>query len=188
LLQAFKAMPASSTSAFLDWVGEATGTGRYTDDAAADTWMSWDMVREMRDAGMIIGGHTVTHPVMARLGPERQWEEISVCGSRLAAELGEPMRYFSYPVGSGNSFDDHTRASLRRAGVQYAFSYYGGMTEFARWDDLDIRRISVESDMDSHWVRATTTLPGFFGPPRLPSPGGSRTAGQAPVSSQAVRP
>lgn len=187
LLQAFKAMPAASTPGFLDWIGEATGTGRYTADAAEDTWMSWDMVREMRDAGMVIGGHTVTHPVMARLSPERQWEEISVCGSRLAAELGEPMRYFSYPVGSGDSFDDHTRASLRQAGVQYAFSYYGGMTGFDEWDDLDIRRISVESDMDRHFVRASVTLPGVFGPPRRPPPVGRGATGRAVVSSQAVR-
>ncbi len=185
LLQAFKAMPAASTSEFLDFVGEATGTGRHTADAAAGTWMTWDMVREMRHAGMVIGGHTVTHPVMARLTPERQWEEISVCGSRLEAELGEPMCYFSYPVGAVDSFDDHSRASLGRAGVHYAFSYYGGTTGFTQWDDFDIRRISVESDMDRHWVRATATLPGVFGPPRLPIPGGG-PSGQAVASSQAV--
>ncbi|MEW5983878.1 MAG: polysaccharide deacetylase family protein [Acidobacteriota bacterium] len=165
LLRAYKSMPATSTDAFLEFLGEATGSGRCESGQAAGTWMSWDMVREMHAAGMVIGGHTVTHPVLARLTRERQWEEISTCARRLTEELGEPMRYFSYPVGSRSSFDDDTRACLRRAEVRQAFSYYGGTTTFERWDDFNLCRIGVERDMDGDWVRATVTLPGVFGRP-----------------------
>jgi peptidoglycan/xylan/chitin deacetylase (PgdA/CDA1 family) len=161
-LRVYKALPADATSGYLDFLGDATGSGRHPGALDTRTWMSWDMVRQMRAAGMAIGGHTVSHPVLARLSPECQWQEISQCGERYLAELGEPMRWFSYPVGQRDSFNDATRDCLRRAGVSYAFSYYGGRRSFDDWDDLDIRRLPVESDMDVDWVRAAVVLPGVF--------------------------
>jgi peptidoglycan/xylan/chitin deacetylase (PgdA/CDA1 family) len=127
--------------------------------------MTWPMLREMRDGGMVVGGHTVTHPILAQLLPERQSEEISGCGRRLAEELGEPMRYFSYPVGKRNTFNSHTRECLQRAAVQYAFSYYGGIRTFGEWDDHDVRRIPLESYLTPGSFRAIVTLPRFFARP-----------------------
>ena len=163
LLRTFKALPTDSTGAYLGFLGNATGAGRYDGRRDGRMWMSWDMIRDMRAAGIVIGGHTVNHPVLAQLPPELQWEEISECGRRFSEELGEPMSYFSYPVGERFSFNDITRACLQRAGVRYAFSYYGGFRSFERWDDFDIRRIGVESFMSPDWVRAAVTLPGVFG-------------------------
>jgi len=163
LLQAYKAMPADDTRAFLDQIAEATGSGRFQASCERGCWMTWDMIREMKAAGMVIGGHTATHPVLSRLPASRQCEEIAVCGRRLAEELGEPMSCFSYPVGERSAFTDDTRACLRSAGVRYAFSYYGGIRTFDDWDDLDIRRIAVESCMNTHWVCAALMLPGVFG-------------------------
>jgi peptidoglycan/xylan/chitin deacetylase (PgdA/CDA1 family) len=125
--------------------------------------MTWDMVREMRAGGMGFGGHTVTHPILARCPPDRQCAEIAGCGRRLAEELGEPMRTFSYPVGNRRAFDDATRAGLRAAGVEYAFSYYGGYRRFADTDNYDIRRLAVDTDLTRDQFRAMVTLPQVFG-------------------------
>jgi peptidoglycan/xylan/chitin deacetylase (PgdA/CDA1 family) len=163
LLRTYKAMPADSTGAYLAFLADATGSGRYEPAPGARLWMSWDMLRDMRAAGMVIGGHTVSHPVLSRLPPEGQCAKISGCGRRLAEELGERMEYFSYPDGQRDSFDGGTRTCLAEAGVRYAFSYYGGVRGFADWDDLDVRRIAVERYMDPDWVRASVTLPGVFG-------------------------
>jgi peptidoglycan/xylan/chitin deacetylase (PgdA/CDA1 family) len=112
---------------------------------------------------MSIGGHTINHPILAQMLPEQQWQEISGCGERFKEELGEPMLYFSYPVGGLGSFNDDTRACLEKAGVRYAFSYYGGFRRFDEWDKYDIRRIAVESYIGTDWFRAIVTLPQFFG-------------------------
>ena len=162
LLGVYKAMPTESGEAFLDFLGEATGCGRYDSPDFGKSWMTWEMLREMRSAGMFVGGHTVNHPVLSHLPMERQWDEISGCALRLSQELGEPMRYFSYPVGSRMSFNSDTRACLKRVGVEYAFSYYGGLCRFQEWDDLDVRRNAVATGMSSHWVRALVTLPGLY--------------------------
>jgi peptidoglycan/xylan/chitin deacetylase (PgdA/CDA1 family) len=155
-------MPAESTGGYLDAVGAATGTGRHGDAGAADLWMTWDMVRELRAAGMAVGGHTVHHPILARLPREAQREEVAGCGRRLAEELGEPMRYFSYPVGGPDAFDADTRDCLREAGVRFAFSYYGGFRAFDDWDDYDVRRVAVESYTTLDWFKALVALPRIF--------------------------
>ena len=162
-LRAFKSMPAAEHAEYLESLAGATGSGRCPAGPEAGLWMTWEMLREMRSAGMTIGGHTATHPVLARLPQPAQREEIAACGRRLAEELGEPMRYFSYPVGGPDAFDDGTRACLREAGVQYAFSYYGGYRTFDDWDDLDVRRIAIERESGAGTVRAIATLPWLFG-------------------------
>lgn len=162
ILRAFKAMPSRSTEPFVDDLAAAAGTGRFTAGDAPLVWLTWPMLREMRDAGMTIGGHTVTHPVLSQMSASQQWEEIDTCGKRLAAELGEPMRYFSYPVGGRDSFNQDTRDCLRRAGVRYAFSYYGGLCRFSHQDDFDIPRTIIEPYVDGSWFRSIVSLPRYF--------------------------
>jgi peptidoglycan/xylan/chitin deacetylase (PgdA/CDA1 family) len=163
LLRAYKRTPAASTGDYLRAVREATGTAGCDPKVADDLWMTWDMIREMRTAGMTIGGHTVHHQILALMPRQGQREEIAGCARRLADELGEPMRYFSYPVGGPGAFNADTRACLREQGVHLAFSYYGGFRRFDDWDEFDVRRISVESDMALHFVQSRVELPQLFG-------------------------
>ena len=159
LLRKYKDMAAESTERYLDAIAEATGAGRCGAAMARNLFMDWDMVRQMRDGGMTIGGHTMNHPVLARVTPRQQREEILGCGRRLAEALGEPMRYFSYPVGGRGAFDAVTRDCLREAGVRFAFSYYGGCRRFSDWDDYDVRRVAVETDRTSDWFRSIVAWP-----------------------------
>ncbi len=163
LLRKYKEMPADATAGYLDALSAAAGTGRCGVGAGERLWMTWDMLREMKAAGMTIGGHTVTHPVLSRMSAQDQRHEVLECGRRLACELGEPMRYFSYPVGNANAFDQTTRECLREAGVSYAFSYYGGYRRFDAWDDYDVPRVAIETELDTDWFRSLVTLPQLFG-------------------------
>ena len=139
LLNAYASMPYEFTPAFLNTIADVTESGRCDRSKSQGIWMTWDMVREMESAGMTIGGHTVNHPVLSRMPCEEQWHEISGCTRRIAEELDEPMLYFSYPMGRPHAFNGETRDCLRRAGVRYAFTYYGGFRPFEEWDDYDIR-------------------------------------------------
>lgn len=162
LVARYHQMPGERGPAFLDALADGLGTGRCPRELAADLWLTWDMAREMRDDGMAIGGHTATHPVLARVPPERQVEEVLACGGRIAGEMGERMRAFSYPIGARDAFDEHTRAALRAAGVELAFSSYGGLARPDAWDPLDVPRASPGDGTDPAALRATVTLPGRF--------------------------
>ncbi len=162
LLRTAKSIPADAMDPFLEAIAVATGSGRSGASAGEGIWMTWDMLREMASAGMTIGGHGVTHAVLARASPERQRQEIQGCARRLADELGQPMRCFSYPVGARNAFDTVTRGLLEAVGVRFAFSYYGGFSRFADWDPLDVRRVAVEPELTTDWFRSIIALPRTF--------------------------
>ena len=161
LLRGFKAASADAADRYLAAVADVTGSGRCGVDGG-DLWMTWKMVREMRASGMTIGGHSSAHIVLARATAERQREEILGCGRRLSDETGDPMHYFSYPVGGRQSFNAATRECLREAGVRYAFSYYGGVGRFDRWDDYDVPRVPIETDVTRNRFRSIVQLPQVF--------------------------
>lgn len=162
LLRAFKTMSSSATDAYLDAIASATESGRYRPTDVSALWMTWEMVREMRAHGMAIGGHTTDHVVLARLPEAEQRAQITGCAQRLQAELGEPMRWFSYPVGGIHAFNEATRRCLVECQVEYAFSYYGGVRTFADWDSYDVRRLAIEPEIGSDLFRATVLLPQVF--------------------------
>jgi peptidoglycan/xylan/chitin deacetylase (PgdA/CDA1 family) len=144
-IERYKALPDDQGESYLEELAAALGSGRCGESDAKDLWMTWDMAREMHAAGMSIGGHTVSHPVLARLPAERQREEITGCARRLGEELGVPMRCFAYPVGGRDSFTRLTREMLRECGVELAFSFYGGLAGASRWDSLDVPRVHVDA-------------------------------------------
>jgi peptidoglycan/xylan/chitin deacetylase (PgdA/CDA1 family) len=161
LLDTYKSMPGERTEAFLAWIGAQSGSGRCDPLAAREDWLSWDGARELRDAGMEIGGHTVDHPVLAWLPPAAQRAQIVECKRRIEEELERPMRMFSYPIGQANSFDAETRAVLREEGVRLAFSYRGGYARAGRpLDPLDVPRAT--GGMEPLIIRAALALPQAF--------------------------
>jgi peptidoglycan/xylan/chitin deacetylase (PgdA/CDA1 family) len=160
LLARYKALSGEQAEPFLDFVGDATGSGRPDESHASTLWMNWDMVRELNSAGMSIGGHTVSHPRLIQLGDEEQRAEIAGCAGRLRAELGHPMTVFSYP---GGVFNEATHACLRELGVEYGFTASGGYSRFdGNWNSYSIRRTSVDTTMTLGHFRSTATLPQLF--------------------------
>ena len=161
LLRAYFRLQRDRTTGFLDAIGAATGTGRPPADLPdlRQMWLTWDRVREMLAAGMTIGGHTVNHPIMARLTRAEQMAEVTACGQRMQAELGIPMRTFAYPFGTRDAFNRDSRECLREQGVLTAFSYYGGIRKLGEWDDFDIPRIAVEQHTTLGEFRSLVMFP-----------------------------
>lgn len=165
LLSVYKSLPASDAAALLNDLRKRSGSPPPDPALAADLWMTWDMVREMAAAGMEIGGHTVSHPVLSRLAPDAQRAEIEGGQERFLAELGRVSRSFAYPVGSRDAFDGHTKAAVRAAGFDVAFSFYGGYARMKTWDPLDIPRVHLSSDTSLTAIRALIAVPQLVASP-----------------------
>lgn len=159
LTDRYKALAGEEAERFLDRVAEETGAGRRPAALAEREWMTWDMVRELRDGGMWLGGHTVSHPVLSSLDPSAQEREIGGCADRMAAELGEPMAWFSYPVGHRTAFTADTKRLLAARAVRAAFSFYGGHQPAGRWDPLDVPRVNVSPRCDARMLAAMLAFP-----------------------------
>ncbi len=85
--------------------------------------MTWNMAREMRDSGLIdFGGHTHTHPILARCSAEQQAAEIQTCRDRIETELGKAPSLFAFPnVGPGD-FTEETQRMLGEHGYEASFT------------------------------------------------------------------
>jgi peptidoglycan/xylan/chitin deacetylase (PgdA/CDA1 family) len=58
------------------------------------------LVREIYEAGHLIGNHTVTHPWLMVESPRKVREELAGCNAALEDVLGQPVRFFRPPHGS----------------------------------------------------------------------------------------
>jgi O-antigen/teichoic acid export membrane protein/peptidoglycan/xylan/chitin deacetylase (PgdA/CDA1 family) len=165
LVERYWALSEARTEEYLDWLADACGTGRAPRDAADETWMTWEMARELRAGGMTLGAHTVDHPVLARCSAERQAREIGGSVARLREQLGEPVSLLAYPVGARGTFDDVSRACAREAGITHAFSFYGGHRRPGGADGLDVPRVWVGPSLSPARFRARVVLPQVFARP-----------------------
>ncbi len=88
-----------------------------------DLMLTGAQLRAMRAAGMQIGAHTVSHPILARLAAADAQREIVDGKRRLEELLGEPVRLFAYPNGKpGSDYHAETVGLVREAGFEAAFS------------------------------------------------------------------
>ena len=99
-------------------------------------------VKAMRDAGMQIGAHTESHPILARLTDAQARQEIEGSKRFLEQLLGERVSLFAYP--NGKPGGDYTAASVdtvRALGFDAAVSTQWGVSRMG--DDLfQIRRFT----------------------------------------------
>jgi peptidoglycan/xylan/chitin deacetylase (PgdA/CDA1 family) len=91
--------------------------------------VSWEQLAEMRDAGVDIQSHTVTHSSLnARKGKTddqyREWLKNEIAGSKelLERQLGIPVKALAYPYGLHN---EAVREAVKQAGYEAAFTVYG---------------------------------------------------------------
>lgn len=159
VLAAYKALPFDETAPFLARLTAATGIE--APERVDEEWMDWDMIRALARGGMTIGGHTVNHPILSSLPADAQRAEIQDCAARLREELGIAMAHFAYPVGGRDAFNEDTRRLLGEAGVQQAYSFYGGVAR-AGADPLDLQRIAVDCGIGRDLFRAMVELPQVF--------------------------
>jgi glycosyltransferase involved in cell wall biosynthesis len=101
------------------------------DPAALPAFLDWDGVRALAAAGVEIGGHTVTHPILPRTAPDRARDEIAAGRAQIEAALGRPVTAFAYPNGD---HDDATVRLVREAGFAWAFT-----VSDAPWDGDPLR-------------------------------------------------
>ena len=101
--------------------------------------MSWDMLREMKQAGAIIANHTTDHAYLVRK-PEfsEQWlrmtqENINQAQQRLKEELGDVPKWIAYPYGE---YNDELKKKLAEEGWIGFGQQSGGVAHFSDFTAL----------------------------------------------------
>ena len=88
-----------------------------------DLMMTSDMIKNLHKAGMIIGAHTVTHPILANIDIKQAKLEIEESKNVLNDLLGEEIDIFAYPNGKpGSDYNTQHPDLLRETGFKVAVS------------------------------------------------------------------
>lgn len=118
LTERCKYLPPPARKVMLDRLQQLAGT-----DLRQHLMLTPDMIRDLVGNGIDIGGHTVTHPILARLDDETAAREIVDNKRDLEQVIGRPLRLFAYPNGKhGADFDQRHVDMVRAAGYHAAFS------------------------------------------------------------------
>jgi peptidoglycan/xylan/chitin deacetylase (PgdA/CDA1 family) len=115
-----------------------------------DLMMTSQEVKGMRQAGMQIGAHTVSHPILARLADEQVKEEVGASKFFLEQLLDEPVGLFAYPNGKpGEDYSPQTVDVVRSLGFDAAVNTRWGASgkaddpfqiqRFTPWDQSHLR-------------------------------------------------
>jgi len=89
-------------------------------------FMTKDELLQLQSAGMTIGAHTLTHPMLSRQEPEGAYGEILQSRAVLESALGTEVWAFAYPFGDPQSIKPEISHLAEKAGYRTAFLNYGG--------------------------------------------------------------
>jgi peptidoglycan/xylan/chitin deacetylase (PgdA/CDA1 family) len=86
-------------------------------------FMSWKQVRQLAAAGMELGGHTRTHPILSRIADRRVLrDEIAGCADDIQKAVGHVPLAFAYPTGGKEAMSAEADAEIRDSGFRICFS------------------------------------------------------------------
>ena len=112
-----------------------------------------DVLRLTHNGVVDVGVHSVSHPVLARLSPAAQEDEIAGGKASIEALTGRPVCSFAYPFGTSSDYTRATVGLVRKAGFAVACTAIPGRVG-RRSDALQLPRMLVRNwDGDEFRVR-----------------------------------
>gem|GEM_PF-26292 len=106
--------------------------------------LQWDEIREMARDGISFGSHGESHARLKGLSAGDLSREVRASKQKIESEIGAPVRFFSYPYGTFEDFDQTTESMVEAAGYEGAVSAMFG-TNNTQADLYSLKRIGVES-------------------------------------------
>lgn len=130
-------------------------------------------LRQLADAGMTIGAHSMSHPSLSAQGDDLASAEITDCRALLQRCAGQSVWAIAYPFGDPASVGSREYQLAEKAGYECAFVNVGGGVDVSS-SKFSLPRIHVTTEMtppvyEAHisgfhsslqsWFRRTKALP-----------------------------
>jgi peptidoglycan/xylan/chitin deacetylase (PgdA/CDA1 family) len=127
---------------------ECWGTRLVQNSTVACRFLTLDRegLRQLVAAGMTIGAHSLSHPILARASDDMAWRELSESRSVLEKALGLTVWAFGYPFGNATTVTGRDFRLAEQAGFRCAFMNAGGGFG-AKINRFALPRVHVTADM-----------------------------------------
>ncbi len=117
-----------------------------TNSIEGESYVTWEMLKEMVKDGMDIGSHTVHHPSLG-ISNEAQTElELRKSKAVLEKKLGITVKHLAYP---GGSYSQLTIDALPKLGYLTATTVKHTQYHSPSLSQYEIGRMHIDSDMES---------------------------------------
>jgi peptidoglycan/xylan/chitin deacetylase (PgdA/CDA1 family) len=154
LLRSLSQLDAATRSAFLGDAAARFGLQpswktRYLDDPSLHDrfqLLRLPELKQLRDAGMTVGAHTLSHPVLAEQSADLARCEIAGCRVALEQSLEQRVWALAYPFGDPNSVGEREFKLAAEAGYECAFVNAGGILDRAT-PRFALPRVHVTAEM-----------------------------------------
>lgn len=91
-------------------VANCIGKVNHWDENANAPLLTWDQIKELREAGISFGSHTSSHPHLPSLSNEQASRELVGSKELLESFLGQEVSFLAYPYGESTSEVQHIAA------------------------------------------------------------------------------
>jgi peptidoglycan/xylan/chitin deacetylase (PgdA/CDA1 family) len=116
-----------------------------TDESRPDDrrYMVWDQIREMSHDRISVGAHTISHRSLPTLTLEEVRHELLESKARLEQQLGQPVKFFSYPYGAFRDLNKDIMRMVADSGYACAVTSLSG-TNGRNTNLYALRRTEIE--------------------------------------------
>ena len=134
-------------------------------------------LHQLCEAGMSIGAHTLSHPMLSQAPRDVAWTEISECKRNLELALDQEMWALAYPFGNSSSVTSREPQMAKRAGFRAAFLNAGGGFG-TQTPKFALPRVHITADMslaefEAHISGFHRSLQSLFRPESLSAAAGT---------------
>ena len=141
VLKTVRHFPVAQRDAFCAELQQRAGVAQLP----TDLMMNDEQVRGLHRGGMVVGAHTVSHPMLARLSDADALAELRDSRATLQQMTGAPVTLFAYPNGHPDEdYSARTAELVRTAGFEAAVTTAWGaarrdsdpyqLPRFTPWD------------------------------------------------------
>ncbi len=113
-----------------DWIQQLRAWNGYQEKGRAENrCLQTGDLKDLDMTRIMIGAHTVNHPVLSRLSAEEQRSEIETSKQKLEALFKRPALTFSYPFGGVSDYNGKTIAICKELGFTKVAANVPGIWE-----------------------------------------------------------
>lgn len=163
LLRLIKSVYDLDVDELLRHLADACGVRLDADEEAglADRLLlTWDGVRALRDAGMDVQSHTVSHRALHTLRLADLDRELQGSRRTLGEQVGHAPDAMAFPVGTPLGALPHVAHALERAGYRFGFANGTGVVPLWRpATPLHLQRVAIRPGWSREQFRAAIHLP-----------------------------
>jgi peptidoglycan/xylan/chitin deacetylase (PgdA/CDA1 family) len=119
-------------------------------DSAGNPMLSWEQIKEMKEAGINFGSHTSTHRNLCLLSDKEVLSELKDSKKEIEKALNAEISEFSYPFGL---FDERVKGLVKNAGFKCARTLSKGYNT-ENTDRFVLKAINAGSFLNTSFLAA----------------------------------